>query len=1185
MFLKALEIQGFKSFPDRTRITVGKGITAVVGPNGSGKSNISDAIRWVLGETSAKQLRGGGKMENVIFGGTQQRGAMGFASVSLVVDNTDRRIDVDNDEVTIGRKYYRSGDSEYSVNGQNVRLKDIYELFLDTGLGRDGYSVIGQGRIAEIVGAKSNERREIFEEASGIAKYRYRKNEAERRLASAEENLVRLRDILGELEERVGPLERESKKAKQYLELAERREGLEVTLWVDTVQKARDTVREQQRKIEIAGADYARAGREIEAIDAETESTRAEIEHLITEADRCNAEIRAITEEIAGADSRIAVLENDIAHNDATIASLKEEIGQSGLGREAIAAEVRGHGEGIAACERQAAAYAARTGELEALLEELQNRSAASGERRGVVTGRLNAMAARITDLKVAAAGAASSVEAAKKRLAAAESEGAANAALTRDLEEQKAETDAFLQDAVERLTRLENIKGGLTLKVESRRGALAQADENEQKLLRAIEAARQRIAMLKDLERNMDGFQSSVKAVMKAAANRRLRGITGPVSTILSVKPGYEVAIETALGFALQNIVVENETAAKAAMAFLRDERAGRATFLPLDTVKPGSFNGRLPEGAVLASSLVTYDEKYANIVSSLLGRIVVVDDINEASRTARALDYRNRVVTVDGQVVNAGGSFTGGSVSRSAGLFSRKQEIDELKKKVEALEKQRDAAEEKTDRAKAEVDALSAELTATESEAITAGGDKIRGEVESGRIAAALSQARAAGEMLSAERAQLAAQIAASEKAGADAAAEMEVLTRDSAALEEELRAISGSDDTFLETRTRLADELSDLKLKALAAQKDIESHRAAIAQLESRTDESDARARQLAANIETLTAQNAERAAQIETIRAAIAGSRNEIEKREEAKAGAVRRRMEKEGGITQQTARVRRITDEREALGREIARLTEQKEQKDAEYEQTVAKLWEEYELTLSAAQELCVPFESGAELRRQVSEVRGKIKALGNVNVSAIEEYAEVSQRYEFLRAQVGDVETSKAELQKLIAGLSDEMRAMFSESFAAINRNFGRIFAELFGGGTARLYLEDEADVLGSGISIEVAPPGKIIRNLSALSGGEQALVAISIYFAIFGVNPAPFCVLDEIEAALDDVNVTRFAQYLRRISSETQFIVITHRRGTMEEADVLYGVTMQEDGVSKVLKLDLEHVDASLVS
>ncbi len=1185
MFLKALEIQGFKSFPDRTRITVGKGITAVVGPNGSGKSNISDAIRWVLGETSAKQLRGGGKMENVIFGGTQQRGAMGFASVSLVVDNTDRRIDVDNDEVTIGRKYYRSGDSEYSVNGQNVRLKDIYELFLDTGLGRDGYSVIGQGRIAEIVGAKSNERREIFEEASGIAKYRYRKNEAERRLASAEENLVRLRDILGELEERVGPLERESKKAKQYLELAERRKGLEVTLWVDTVQKARDTVREQQRKIEIAGADYARAGREIEAIDAETESTRAEIEHLITEADRCNAEIRAITEEIAGADSRIAVLENDIAHNDATIASLKEEIGQSGLGREAIAAEVRGHGEGIAACERQAAAYAARTGELEALLEELQNRSAASGERRGVVTGRLNAMAARITDLKVAAAGAASSVEAAKKRLAAAESEGAANADLTRDLEEQKAETDAFLQDAVERLTRLENIKGGLTLKVESRRGALAQADENEQKLLRAIEAARQRIAMLKDLERNMDGFQSSVKAVMKAAANRRLRGVTGPVSTILSVKPGYEVAIETALGFALQNIVVENETAAKAAMAFLRDERAGRATFLPLDTVKPGSFNGRLPEGAVLASSLVTYDEKYANIVSSLLGRIVVVDDINEASRTARALDYRNRVVTVDGQVVNAGGSFTGGSVSRSAGLFSRKQEIDELKKKVEALEKQRDAAEEKTDRAKAEVDALSAELTATESEAITAGGDKIRGEVESGRIAAALSQARAAGEMLSAERAQLAAQIAASEKAGADAAAEMEVLTRDSAALEEELRAISGSDDTFLETRTRLADELSDLKLKALAAQKDIESHRAAIAQLESRTDESDARARQLAANIETLTAQNAERAAQIETIRAAIAGSRNEIEKREEAKAGAVRRRMEKEGGITQQTARVRKITDEREALGREIARLTEQKEQKDAEYEQTVAKLWEEYELTLSAAQELCVPFESGAELRRQVSEVRGKIKALGNVNVSAIEEYAEVSQRYEFLRAQVGDVETSKAELQKLIAGLSDEMRAMFSESFAAINRNFGRIFAELFGGGTARLYLEDEADVLGSGISIEVAPPGKIIRNLSALSGGEQALVAISIYFAIFGVNPAPFCVLDEIEAALDDVNVTRFAQYLRRISSETQFIVITHRRGTMEEADVLYGVTMQEDGVSKVLKLDLEHVDASLVS
>lgn len=1184
MFLKALEIQGFKSFPDRVRIPVERGITAVVGPNGSGKSNISDAIRWVLGETSARQLRGGGKMENVIFGGTQQRGAMGYAVVNLVVDNTDRRIDVDNDEVTIGRKYYRSGESEYSVNGQNVRLRDIYELFLDTGLGRDGYSVIGQGKIAEIVSAKSAERREIFEEASGIAKYRYRKNEAERRLASAEENLVRLRDILGELTERVGPLERESKKAKQYLELAERRKGLEVTLWVDTVHKARETVRDQQRRIEIANADYERVGGEVEALDAEAEAARAEIGRLIGDADRCNSEIRAITERISGADARIAVLHNDIEHHNASIASLQDELNRSGLGREAKAADAEAHRQAAAACEAEAQQLAAKAQACEAQLSELQQKSAAAGERRGALTQRLNAAAASITEQRVAAAESDIAADAARTRLADAAREQEAHAATAKELAGQKAETDAFLRDAAERLTRLENIKNGLSMKLESRRRALAEADEAEQKLARAMEAAQQRLAVLRDLERSMDGFQNSVKTVMRAAGAHRLRGIVGPVSTILTVKPGYEVAIETALGFALQNIVVENETAAKAAMAFLRDERAGRATFLPLDTMKPSAFSGRLPEGAVLADSLVSYEARYAHIVSNLLGRIVVVDDINEASRAARALDYRNRVVTADGQVINAGGSFTGGSVSRSAGLFSRRQEIEELQKKQHTLETQRAEARQKTDRLKAETEALSAELTATESEAVTAGGDKIRGEMEQGRINAALSQANAAKTLLEGECGQLTQRILVLEGQSAQAAAALAALEQEAASLEDELRALSGSDDDFVATRSRVAETLSEVKLQILAAQKDAETHRAALAQLESRTDEEAARAKQTAEQIEALTAQNAACSAEIEQIRAAIAGSRTEIERQEAAKAEAVRLRMECEGSVARRSMRVRTLTDEREKLGREIARLAEQKEQKDAEYAQTAARLWEEYELTLTDAEALCLPFESVAELRRSVSEVRGRIKALGNVNVGAIEEYAEVSQRYEFLKKQVGDVETSKAELQKLIAGLSDEMRTMFSESFAVINEHFGRIFTELFGGGTACLSLEEETDVLESGINIEVAPPGKIIKDLSALSGGEQALVAISIYFAILAVNPAPFCVLDEIEAALDDVNVTRFAQYLRRICGETQFIVITHRRGTMEEADILYGVTMQEDGVSRLLRLDLANVDASLV-
>ncbi len=1185
MFLKALEIQGFKSFPDRVRITFDRGVTAVVGPNGSGKSNISDAIRWVLGETSARQLRGGSKMENVIFGGTPRRGAMGYALVRLIVDNTDRRIDVDSDEVIIGRKYYRSGESEYTVNGQNVRLRDIYELFLDTGLGRDGYSAIGQGRIAEIVGARSGERREIFEEASGVAKYRYRKNEAERRLASAEENLVRLRDILRELEERVGPLERESKKARQFLELAERRKTLEVTLWMDAMRQASEAVREQQRRLEIANADYERAGREVDALDAEMAETRAATERLIAEADRCNTGIRTLTEKGSGADAEIAVLKNDIVHNEAAMASLREEKSRGGAGREAINAEIARHEAEISACQLRAEVLAGQARGCEESLAELQKQDEAGSIRRGELTEKLNGVSARITEQKVAAAGAQSAADAAARQLAEAQASGAAGEENRRALETQKEEAEAFRQEAAAALAKLENIQKGLSMKMENRRRALEEAAEAERTAARAQEAAAQRLGVLRELERSMDGFQGSVKAVMQAARAGRLRGVVGPVSTILTVRAGYETAIETALGYALQNIVVADENAAKAAIAFLREGRAGRATFLPIDTVKPSNPPPRLPEGAALASDFVQYEEKYARIVSNLLGRIVVVEDLDEASRAARALDYRFRVVTVDGQVINAGGSFTGGSVSRSTGLFSRRQEIGELVQKQGALEQERAGAARETARIQAETEALTAELAAAESEAVTAGGDKIRGEMECARLTDALRQAIDAQRQLDGTCEQLIQRVEEEKRRAADAEQALTALAAESEALEAELRAASDNGDIFLARRAELAEKLSDLKLQALAAEKDIENHRAAIGQLESRTGEQDARMKEIDAETERLTALNAECAARIESVREGIEKGKQQIAQLEEEKAEAVRRRMEQEGAAAKQTARMRALSDEREKLGRELARLTEQKEQKDAESAQTAAKLWEEYELTPTDAEPLCVPFENIADLRRDTAEVRAKIRALGSVNVGAIEEYEEVYSRYSFLHGQVQDVETGKAELQKLIVGLADEMRTLFRESFAAINGHFGRIFAQLFGGGTARLYLEDETDVLESGIGIEVSPPGKLIRNLSALSGGEQALVAISIYFAIFAVNPAPFCVLDEIEAALDDVNVTRFAQYLRRITDHTQFILITHRRGTMENADVLYGVTMQEDGVSKLLKLNVAQVDASLVS
>ena len=1186
MVLKELEIQGFKSFPDRTKVQIGRGITAVVGPNGSGKSNISDAIRWVLGETSSRQLRGSGKMEDVIFGGTQTRSAMGYASVRLTVDNLDRRIDVDSDEVTIGRRYYRSGESEYTINGQNVRLKDIYELFLDTGLGRDGYSIIGQGRIAEIVGAKSAERREIFEEASGIARFRYRKNEAERRLAGAEDNLARLRDILDELEARVGPLERESAKAKQFLEWSAQRRELEVTLWLADLRRAKDTVRDQQRKYEGAQAEYDRCTAQIDEIDAQTEDIRNEMQQLTLQVERCNTAIRTITEEMSGSDSQIAVLRNDIQHNEERIASLNEELAQSAEGSEAIRTEIAAHEAAVEEITARIAGLDRTITELGDTLEKIEADNLATGERRGAVTASLAQLTQSQTASRVEAARAQSAAAAAAERLAAAREEADRDAQQLTGLTKEAADTKTYLDTVTQDLTRLENIQKGLELKLSGRREQLSRADAAEQQIMRSLEAARQRSAVLNDLERNMDGYQNSVKAVMRAARNRRLRGIIGPVSSILTVRPGYEMAIETALGFAMQNLVVQDEAAAKAGIAFLREERAGRATFLPLDTMQGSRMDeSRLSGTARVASTLVDYDPRYETVVQNLLGRIVVVDEINEASNVARNLRYRHRIVTADGQVINAGGSFTGGSTARSAGFFSRRQEIEELKTKIAALTEKQEKAQEASDKWKAEVDGLSAELTAAASEAITVGGDKIRAEMEARRLEAALTQAKTAREQRAGQLTQLKSQIETEEAAHRKAQEETERLAGQIARMEEELGRISGEDDTFLQKRSSLSDQLAQARLDRLSAEKDSQLHAAAIQTLESRTGEHSQRAEEIRTSVKALKLRNEDHLSQIEKITAAKAGCGERIAAKEAEIKAAAEARMQKEGSISRQSQKIRTLSDQREKMGQEMARLTERRAAAEIECDQTAARLWEEYQLTVGQAQEVCVEFESAADLRRQVQEVRAKIRGLGNVNVGAIEEYKEVHERYEFLRTQVADVEKSKAELTRMIGELSSEMRRMFTESFKRINDNFGRIFREMFGGGTASLTLSDEENVLDSGIDIHVAPPGKVIKNLSALSGGEQSLVAISIYFAILAVNPAPFCILDEIEAALDDVNVVRYAQYLRRITDETQFIVITHRRGTMEAADVLYGVTMQEDGVSRLLRLDLNSVDATLIS
>ena len=1185
MVFKELEIQGFKSFPDKVKITFDAGVTGVVGPNGSGKSNLSDAVRWVLGETSSRQLRAAGKMEDVIFGGTRRRSAMGFASVRLTLDNTGHTLDVDADEVTIGRKYYRSGDSEYTINGQVCRLRDVYELLLDTGIGRDGYSVIGQGRIAEIVAAKSSERREIFEEACGIAKYRYRKTEAERRLAAAGENLERLRDILGELESRVGPLEKESAKAQKFLELSEQRKTLEVTLWTDSVHRARDTVRQQVRDYETAQADYERFDGEAKAAEQEAEEIRMQAQQLTIAVERLNGDIRSITEQISGSDSRIAVLENDILRNEESIASLRSEI-EAGEqdGAEADAALQR-HRAVAAKMEAEGEKLAAEIDALNAELEQLADASNASGARKDTLRAEITDLTAKRTEAQVAQAAAEAAEETARQRLPALEQAVQEGTDQWETARQDLTDTIRYREMLTENEKQLANVRSGLELKLKNRKAALDEADTAEQRLGRELDAARQRLSVLRELEKNMDGYQNSVKAVMRAAGARRLRGIIGPVSAILKVEPGCEVAVETALGAALQNIVVENEAAAKAAIALLRSDNAGRATFLPLDTVQPGVFRGRLSGTARLASSLVRADARYDNIVSNLLGRIIVVEDINEASRVARDNGFRSRVVTMDGQVINAGGSFTGGSVQRSAGLFTRKQEMEELRIRAAKLQKDCLAAQEKTDQCKEQVDALQAELTATASEQITAANDRVRAEAEQKRLEAVAAQLETARNARRQEIDTLQAALADSRAKAENAAKLQAELTAKIDRRTAEMSRIAEGDDSFLTRQNALAQDLSAKRLEQVTRQKDAELAYSQIAALEQRARDAAARRTSLEESVAALAARSDACRAEIADIRQTRADSQTTIAQKEAEIREATQKRLARQQAETETLARARTAADSREEMSREMARLAERKAAAESEYDQTVAKLWDEYQLSVSQAEALCVEFDSLPALRAQVADLRGKIRALGSVNVSAIEEYKEVKARYDALVTQVTDVEESRNELSRMISKLSAQMREIFTDSFRAINENFGRVFAELFGGGEASLMLEDESNVLSSGIGIRVAPPGKVIKNLEALSGGEQALVAISIYFAILAVNPAPFCILDEIEAALDDANVVRFAQYLRRVSDKTQFIVITHRRGTMEAANVLYGVTMQEDGVSKLLKLDLEQVDATLVS
>lgn len=1186
MRLKSLEIQGFKTFPDKTKLSFEQGITSVVGPNGSGKSNISDAIRWVLGEQSPKSLRCS-KMEDVVFNGTDKRKKQGYAEVTLNIDNSDRFLDFNGDEIAVTRRYYRSGESEYLINKAAVRLKDINELFMDTGLGRDGYSIIGQGKIDSIVSSKGEDRREIFEEAAGISRYRYRKIEAERKLKSTEENLLRLRDIVTELEGRVEPLRKQSEKAQKFLTYSEEKRGLEIALWLLTLDKSQENLKLQDEKISIVRSQYEDAVKALENVEQETEEIYQKNGELSSKIEQLRTESNQIESEIAQKNSQISVAENDILHNNENIERLKNEISQADRNAGELEKSIAEKQEQIDILDKQVIEKQKHYNEVSEKLNIINLDSSKSGDKLQELTSKLSVLTSQSADARVIDMTSESSINELTSRIAALNNSNSERKSQVEDLSQMLSDYHRDIETAQNEITSFKNSIDGLELKLSSKEKKRNELKAESDKLALDVREHQRKISFLENLERNLEGFSKSVKIIVNASKNGKLHGICGPVSRVISVPPKYGVAIETALGAAMQNIVVNSDEDAKQAIRYLKSTDGGRATFLPLNTIKPRGLRENGLEDCYgfvgVASQLCTCDAKYNDILSSLLGRIVVADDLNSAASIAKKYFYKFKVVTLDGQVVNAGGSLTGGSLNRNTGLLSRASEIKQLKTQTEDLLKLAKSAENQSEEISREFSAIEAELLGVRADLSNKQQDFVRLQAECRACENELENSKKLLTGSASEVEECQKKIEILKKSREQARERLSELNIKIAQAEQHVNDVTGSRAELTKSREELSSLLQNIRLEIVTAQKDIDALNSEIVYARNTGTNNDERKSELFNQIHSVESV-------INEINGRIESYKNDVTSLENTRSSVA----DRINSLTQQKDLLekrsiemreseRNKTNERETSGRELARLEERKLNIQKEYDNIISKLWEEYELTKREAEQTAIEIEDAPKAQRRLNELKKSIKNLGSVNVSAIEEYKEVSERYQFMSAQVNDVEKSKKEITSLITNLTKQMKEVFVESFDQINKNFTYTFKELFGGGTASLSLSDPENILTSGIDILVHPPGKIVVHLDALSGGEKALVAIALYFSIMKVRPAPFCVMDEIEAALDDVNVYRFASYLRRMTEKTQFILITHRRGTMEEADVLYGVTMQDEGISKLLELRSTEVAAKL--
>lgn len=1185
MYLKRLEMQGFKSFAEKIKLDFNCGITAVVGPNGSGKSNIADAIRWVLGEQSVKTLRGS-KMEDVIFAGTEHRKPLGFAEVTIVLDNSDSTLPIDYEEVAITRRVYRSGESEYLINKTNCRLKDITELLLDTGIGRDGYSVIGQGRIDEILSTRSEDRRQIFEEASGIMKYKVRKHDAEKKLELTRQNLERINDIIAELESQLEPLREQSEKARRFLDLREELKVLEVNVYLDSMKKFRDrlevldkqlkTVQDQINDENNKLDEITRSNKEktdlLKSMDERLEEAKQLFYEMEGNLERCSSEIKLNQEKIAN-------LMQNIERLDTEKAELREKI-------EVLETEEAGKKDRLKYLERQLEEYSAKLAgyekQMEELLKTLDEEERSIELLKSEIMDKMDIQ----SDKKLQISNLRSHIENMQKRQRSIDTEVYQNV-VEKDREKmKKEELTESIRNAEQHIKGHKEKLSGLFREREETDKMLSELRMKQAKINSDIQSKSSRVRTLREMEQKLEGYNRSVREVLQAchASPQFGRGIHGALAQLIEVDRKYETAIEISLGGALQNIVTQTEEDAKKAIEFLKRNKLGRATFLPISSVEGRGFDNQTMarikqcEGFCgVASELVSHDSVYTGIIRNLLGKVVVIDNLDNGIKMARKFRYSFRIVTLDGDLLNTGGAMSGGSLeNRGTGILTRNREISELDEELKSLRQQETGVSKDIKQLTEDISRIDSDISSIENEIKNNELVKIRDESHLAQTDENLEKLTARMEMLRQEKEQLEREI--KETGNELTKYELELLQ-----IEEEISEAKKTVAEFQEkhkedqaARDALHTDITDYKIS-------VNSIKESIAGVNESSDRIHTEKENMVMSITKKESEQERFREEIKKLEEQIEGLNARIKKHSEERSGRSFEidRLTEERKILEEDIYdiVNKINDTNKTillLQEEYSRTEVRKTRLEAEMEALQDRIWNEYELTYSSAMELKKDVGSLTSAQRRINEIKNMIKELGPINVAAIDDYIKTKDRYEFMTNQRNDMEQAREKLLRVIAEMTSIMKKQFLEQFKLINKNFNDVFRELFNGGRASLTLVDEENVLESGIEIEAQPPGKKLQNMMLLSGGERAFTAIALLFAILRLKPSPFCVLDEIEAALDEANVYRFVEYLKNYSCNTQFIVVTHRKGTMEGSDMLYGVTMQEHGVSKIISMKM---------